>query len=77
MRDVFFSSLRVKGLTCLGLIVYALVIPFIIDIDTLDNEEGFTGLFVIALVSIGVGVYKIYEYTKEPPASAGGSQVEA
>lgn len=66
VSEVLLSSLRVKTLASIGAAFYTLAIPFFIDINTLNNEEGFTGLFVIALISAGVGVYKIYEYKKEP-----------
>lgn len=69
-REVFLSSLRVKAYASVGAAVYALIIPFIIDIQELNNEEGFWGLSVIAAISFGVGVYKVWEYrTNKQPAA--------
>lgn len=61
---ILMSSFRVKTIACLGAAVYALVIPFFVDIQELKNEEGFLGLSVIAAISIGTGIFKIYEKNK-------------
>tara|TARA_B100001989_G_C24546245_1_gene470988 strand:+ start:870 stop:1547 length:678 start_codon:yes stop_codon:yes gene_type:complete len=62
--EVLWSSFKIKSYACLALIPYALIIPFFVDFGSMENEEGFRGLFAIALINIGVGVYKIYKSPK-------------
>jgi len=62
MRKVFLSSTLIKLYACAGLIVYSLVLPMIIDIQNLSNEEGFIGLGIMALINFAVGGKKIREY---------------
>jgi hypothetical protein len=62
MRKVFLSSTLIKLYASAGVAVYALVLPFIINIQELSNEEGFIGLGIIALINFVVGGMKIYEY---------------
>ncbi len=59
---VFLSSVRVKFLVSLAMIAGALIAPFIIDIHTVSNEEGFLSLAGIASISFVVGVIKIRSY---------------
>ena len=59
--EVLWSSIRVKTYASLGAAVYALVIPFLLDIENRTNEEGFMSLAVVAAISFGVGGYKIYQ----------------
>jgi hypothetical protein len=61
VTQVLLSSLRVKTLTTAALAIYAFFIPYLIDIDKLENDEGFIGLSLIALISIGVGVSKVLD----------------
>ena len=68
MRKVFLSSTLIKLYACAGLIVYSLVLPMIIDIQNLSNEEGFIGLGIMALINFAVGGKKIREYYKEKAA---------
>jgi hypothetical protein len=65
---VFLSSTLIKLYASAGLIVYSLVLPMIIDIQNLSNEEGFFGLGIIALINFTIGTKKILEYRKEKTA---------
>ena len=65
-RAVLWSSLKIKAVTSAALSIYALLIPFILDINNLNNEEGFIGLSVIAAISLIVGGQKIFEHKKKP-----------
>tara|TARA_B100000508_G_scaffold140487_1_gene141716 strand:- start:2615 stop:3295 length:681 start_codon:yes stop_codon:yes gene_type:complete len=67
--EVFRSSLRVKTIACIGAAVYSLVLPFIIDLTSMKNEEGFLGLSIIAAISFGVGIYKIRLHRQQKTAS--------
>jgi len=67
MRRVFFSSTKIKLYASAGAAVYALVIPFLIDIQALKNDEGFLGLGAIALINFIIGGKKIYDHTKQKP----------
>ena len=67
LSEVLWSTFRVKSYACVGAAVYALIIPFLIDIQNVDNEEGFKSLAVIALISFAVGGYKLYEHKKHLP----------
>lgn len=64
VKSVLASSLRIKTFTVGALAIYALIIPLIIDINSLNNQEGFLGLIVVALISVGVGVQKLQEARK-------------
>lgn len=66
-KDVLKESFRIKTYACLGLTVYALVVPLLLNLDDMNNEEGFKSLAVIALVNIGVGVYKILRHHNKVP----------
>lgn len=68
MRKVFLSSTLIKLYACVGLIVYSLVLPMIIDIQNLSNEEGFIGLGIMALINFTIGGKKIREYYREKAA---------
>ena len=68
MKKVFISSTIIKVYVSVGLAVYATIIPFFIDIQNVENDEGFWGLAVIALINFGIGGSKIYEYYKKPAA---------
>ena len=56
---VFFSSVRVKFLVTLAIGFGAMIVPFFIDIHSLNNEEGFASAAVVATISLIVGIYKI------------------
>ena len=56
---VFWSSVRVKVWGSIGATVYVLVLPFIIDITELKNEEGFLVMFIVAGVMLVVGVVQV------------------
>lgn len=54
---VFWSSVRVKIWACSGAALYALILPHLIDINELDNEDGFTSVLLVALICIFVGIW--------------------
>jgi hypothetical protein len=62
--QAFFSSLRVKifasGAAALG----ALILPFIIDIKKVSNDEGFMTVFTLAFICLTVGAWQIYQSSK-------------
>lgn len=66
--QVFLSSARVKLLASAGAAIYALIIPFFVDIQTLDNNEGFWSLGLVALITFGIGIYKIKVAGKQKTA---------
>lgn len=68
IKTVLVSSLKIKSLATLGLIGYALVIPLLIDITQVSNEEGFMSISVFALINFGVGGYKIHQHYKQKTA---------
>lgn len=58
---VFLSSVRVKFIVSLGMLVTTFLIPYVIDIKTVDNKEGFLSVAVVALIFFAVGIYKLRE----------------
>lgn len=66
--QVFLSSTLIKLYASVGLGIYALVIPLFIDLQAVNNKQGFIGLAVLSFVNIGVGIYKIREANKKPEA---------
>ena len=66
-RQVFWSSVRVKVWGSLGATVYVLVLPLLIDISELENEEGFIGMFVVAVIMASVGAVQLHT-AKHVPA---------
>jgi hypothetical protein len=68
VKDVFLSTLRVKTYASLGAAVYAFIIPFLLDIENRSNEEGFASLSIIAIISFGVGGYKLYQHRQQKTA---------
>ena len=56
--QVFWSSLRVKSFASIGAGLYALLIPYFIDIKNLDNQEGFVSIFLIGIICITVGAWQ-------------------
>ncbi len=56
---VFFSSVRVKFLVTLAIGFGAMIVPFFIDIHSLNNEEGFASVAAVATISLIVGIHKI------------------
>lgn len=65
ISEVLLSSWRVKTYACVGAAAYALVIPFLIDIQNVSNKEGFLSLGIIAFINFNVGGYKIYQFKLE------------
>jgi len=57
--NVFLSSVRVKFWAVLAIALGALLVPLFIDINTLNNEEGFASVAVVATISLVVGIVKI------------------
>jgi len=62
---VLFSSLRVKALASVAVALYALVIPFLIDVNTINNDEGFITVFGVAVICIAVGVWQFRKAAPE------------
>lgn len=56
---VLRSSIKVKFLTSLVMLGIVSLLPFIIDISELSNEEGFASLFIIATINFIVGIVKL------------------
>jgi hypothetical protein len=56
---ILLSSVRVKLWTCLGIGIIAYLLPNIVDIHEVNNQEGFVSLTVIAIIMIIVGIRKI------------------
>jgi hypothetical protein len=56
---VFISSVRVKFLVVLAIAGGALILPLFIDIHSVNNEEGFASVAVVATISLIVGIVKI------------------
>lgn len=56
---VLSSSIKVKFLTSLVMLGAVSLLPLIIDINKLSNEEGFLSLFIIATINFIVGVVKL------------------
>jgi hypothetical protein len=59
---VFLSSVRVKLWASGAAALYALIIPFFIDITKISNEEGFLSLIIVGLITLAVGVVKLRNY---------------
>ncbi len=57
IKKVFWSSLKVKFFASIGAAVYALLIPFFIDVNNMNNQEGFVIVFIIGIMCIGIGVW--------------------
>lgn len=62
---VFWSSLRVKIWASLAAAAYALILPYIIDMNNINNEEGFATVLGVSIICIGVGVWQLYYIKKE------------
>ncbi len=56
---VFLSSVRVKFWAILAVGIGASIVPFFININDLNNEEGFASVAIVATISLIVGIYKI------------------
>jgi hypothetical protein len=56
---VFLSSVRVKFIVSLGMLAVTYLIPYVIDIKEVDNNEGFLSVAVIAGIFFTVGIYKL------------------
>ncbi len=57
-RTAFLSSLRVKVWASLGATIYALVLPYFINLKTIDNSEGFISVIIVAIICFGVGLWQ-------------------
>jgi len=62
---VFLSSVRVKLFGCLVFVAYGVLVPLFVDVTTLSNDQGFSTLFVVAAIMIGVGWYQLKVATDE------------
>ena len=65
---VFFSSTKIKLFTSIGAAAYAMIIPLFLDIQSLQNKDGFLGLAIIAGINFVIGGNKIYQELKKPAA---------
>lgn len=63
---VFWSSVRVKTWATLGLGVFLLLLPLIIDIGSVENDEGFAGMYPFAVIMIGVGIHQMRQAYQLP-----------
>lgn len=61
---VLRSSLKVKLLACVAAGAGAFLVPYVIDIHSLSNEEGFVSLAVVATISMVIGVRKLRAYRR-------------
>ncbi len=52
---VFLSTLRVKALAIAVATVYAIILPYFINIREVSNQEGFLAVFSVALICLSVG----------------------
>ncbi len=60
VKKVFISSWRVRTIASGAAAIGALIIPHIIDIRTINNEEGFATVFAVGIICLGVGVYQTF-----------------
>jgi len=65
-RKVFLSSTKIKLFASIGAAAYAMIIPLFLDIQSLENEDGFLGLAIIAGINFVIGGSKIYQELKKP-----------
>lgn len=62
---VFLSSLRVKFLVSVIMIGCTALLPHIVDINEISDEEGVLSVFGVATISFTVGVFKVRKYLKK------------
>lgn len=55
-KEVLYSSLRVKLFGMLILIGFVLIIPLFVNIQDIENDEGFVSIFLIAFIMFTVGL---------------------
>lgn len=60
--QVFLSSVRVKFKASMIAALCTLIVPLFVDIRTIDNEEGFVAVMVVAGISFIVGAVKLKRY---------------
>ena len=56
---IFFSSVRVKFLASIATALFLYVVMLFISLEEVRNEEGFITVFVVAIISLVVGVLKL------------------
>ncbi len=61
---VFLSSVRVRAWASLAAAVGVAILPLIVDVTEMKNEEGFASLFVIAAIMLGTGTWQIRSYRR-------------
>jgi hypothetical protein len=59
---VFLSSVRVKLLASMVIALGTFALAYLIDIKEVNNEEGVASLFVIASITLCVGIIKLRRY---------------
>src|SRR3989344_5110164 len=62
---VFWSSVRVKFWASGAAAMVMLIVPLFIDINEVSNEEGFLSVAAVAVISFGVGFWKLRRYFKQ------------
>lgn len=61
-KKVFLSSLPLRFTTCLVAASVGLLIPYIVDLHEISNEEGFVSVAILATICYLVGGAKIRTY---------------
>ncbi len=61
---VFWSSVKVKFLVSICMLGCMSLVPFLVDINQVSNKDGALSIFVIAGISLIVGIIKIRNYLR-------------
>jgi len=61
---VFLSSLRVKTILIILLLIGGMIVPYIFDVGSMSNEEGVITTFIASFLSLCVGVFYFRKYKK-------------
>lgn len=56
---VLFSSIRVKFYACIIMLCGMALLPLFVNVNEISNEEGVLSAFIIAAISMTVGIYKL------------------
>ena len=59
VSTVLWSSIRVKFYACLIMLCGMAILPLIIDVNKISNEEGLLSVLVVAAISMTVGISKL------------------
>lgn len=63
--QVFLVSSRIKLITSFFMVLVLYILSLIIDINEVDNKEGFISLIIVALISIFIGYIKYIQESRE------------